>query len=139
MAHAVEGRFPFLDYRVVEFAARIPPRLKMRGLNEKYILKRAAETLVPESVRTRRKQPYRAPEAQSFFDPGPNGVRHTYVDELLSPQRVRNFGVFDPTAVEKLVAKVRAGRAVGIKDNMAFVGVLSTQLVVEQFVNDFRM
>src|SRR6266852_2899939 len=50
MAHSVEGRFPFLDYRVVEFAAGIPPHLKMKVLNEKYLLKRCANGLVPPSV-----------------------------------------------------------------------------------------
>src|SRR5207245_6239531 len=41
MAHAVEGRFPFLDHRVVEFAANLPPGLKMRALDEKYLLRRS--------------------------------------------------------------------------------------------------
>jgi len=41
MAHGVEGRFPFLDHRVVELAARIPPRMKLKGLREKHILRRA--------------------------------------------------------------------------------------------------
>ena len=41
MAHSVEGRFPFLDYRVVEFAAKLPARLKMKVLNQKYLLKKA--------------------------------------------------------------------------------------------------
>ena len=47
MAHGVEGRFPFLDYRVVQFAARLPVRLKMSALREKYLLKRAAGDLIP--------------------------------------------------------------------------------------------
>ena len=50
MAHSVEGRFPFLDYRVAEFAATLPPRLKMHGLNEKYLLKRAFRDVVPQQV-----------------------------------------------------------------------------------------
>jgi asparagine synthase (glutamine-hydrolysing) len=134
MAHSVEGRFPFLDHRVVEFAARIPPRLKMRVLNEKYLLKRCAEGLVPPSVKKRPKQPYRAPDGKCFF----GGARLEYVDELLSPGRIAHDGIFNPVTVEKLVAKFRDGRGVGIKDNMALVGVLSTQLVVDQFIRGFR-
>jgi asparagine synthase (glutamine-hydrolysing) len=137
MAHAVEGRFPFLDHRVAEFAARIPPRLKMKALNEKYILKRAAGHLVPPAVVRRPKQPYRAPDAQSFLGNGNQSVRHEYVDELLSPGRIREDGIFQPDAVEHLVQKVRSGRAIGVRDNMALVGILSTQLVVEQFVRNF--
>jgi asparagine synthase (glutamine-hydrolysing) len=136
MAHSVEGRFPFLDYRVVEFAATIPPRLKMKVLNEKYILKRAAGQLVPPSVRTRPKQPYRAPDARSFFDPRTGTARHAYVDELLSRARIQKDGLFNPLAVQNLVAKARKGRVIGAKDNMALVGILSTQLLVDQFVTN---
>lgn len=133
MAHGVEGRFPFLDHRVVEFAATIPPRWKMRGLREKYILKRAAAHLAPKAIIDRPKQPYRAPDASSFFDAETKTARAPYVDELLSADRIRRDGVFRPDAVERLVAKARAGRIVGARDNMAVVAVLSTQLLLEQF------
>jgi acyl carrier protein len=56
MAHSVEGRFPFLDHRVVEAAARIPPRLKLRGLTEKYVLRQAARDLLPTRMAERPKQ-----------------------------------------------------------------------------------
>jgi len=135
MAHSIEGRYPFLDHRVVELAAAIPPRFKMKVLDEKHVLKKAAEDLVPASVKSRPKQPYRAPEAISFFE-GDDSARD-YVHELLSPTRIEENGLFHVPAVEKLIAKVRKGQAVGIKDNMALVSILSTQLVVEQFVRNF--
>jgi asparagine synthase (glutamine-hydrolysing) len=134
MAHSVEGRFPFLDYRVIELAASIPPRLRMKALNEKYILKRAAGHLVPASVMRRPKQPYRAPDSKSFFDAQTGRARSDYVDELLSKERVRSSGLFNPLAVQKLVAKARQGQVIGAKDNMALVGILSTQLLVDQFI-----
>jgi asparagine synthase (glutamine-hydrolysing) len=134
MAHSVETRFPFLDYRVVEFAARLPVSLKMKVLNEKYLLKRAMSGLVPPSIVNRKKQPYRAPEGRSFV----GGATAPYVDELLSPARIRDAGLFDPKAVGLLVEKFRRNRVVGVKDNMAFVGILSSQLVVDAFVNNFR-
>jgi asparagine synthase (glutamine-hydrolysing) len=134
MGHSVEGRYPFLDYRVAEFAAKIPPKLKMKGLNEKYILKRAAGDMIPASVRERPKQPYRAPDAASFFG---NGRKHEYVHELMSEERLRAAGVFQPAAVRKLAAKAERGDAIGIKDNMALVAVLSTQLICEQFIHHF--
>ena len=67
MANSVEGRFPFLDHRVIEFANRLPPRMKMRGLNEKYLLKRAMAPYLPREIIDRRKQPYRAPDIPAFF------------------------------------------------------------------------
>lgn len=137
MAHSVEGRFPFLDHRLVEFAARTPPRLKMKGLREKHLLKRATSDLVPPSVLARTKQPYRAPDAKSFFSDDWQSARREYVDSLLSGERIREDGVFQPDAVERLLRKVRAGKATGVRDNMTLVGVLSTQLLIEQFVRDF--
>lgn len=134
MAHAVEGRYPFLDYRVMEFAARLPPRLKMNALAEKYLLKKAFSRRIPASIRDRHKQPYRAPEARCLLTPG---VRE-YVDYLLSPGRLRAAGLFHPPAVERLRKKVLTGRATGVKDNMALVGIVSAQIVVDRFLDRFQ-
>ena len=131
MANSVEGRFPFLDHRVIEFANRLPPRYKLRGLTEKYVLRKAAQGLLPEAIRQRVKQPYRAPDSQSFFR---GGRAEGYVEELLDGARLREAGYFDPQAVQQLLGKCRDGRAVGFGDNMAFVGILSTMLVDDLFV-----
>jgi asparagine synthase (glutamine-hydrolysing) len=138
MAHGVEGRFPFLDHRVVAFAARLPPSLKMKVLKEKYLLKLATRQLVPSAVRQRPKQPYRAPEASSFVTPDRRGRQEDYVEALLAPGRVSEDGIFDPSAVSRLLSKARSGRMIGIKDNMGFLGVLSTQLVVDRFIRPSR-
>ncbi len=135
MAHSVEGRFPFLDHRVIEFAVRLPPQLRMKALNEKYLLKRAAGHLVPESVSKRPKQPYRAPDAHSLFDPQSGRARCDFIDDLLSPSRLRNSGLFDAVAVGKLAEKARTGKVIGARDNMALVGILSTQLLIHQFID----
>jgi asparagine synthase (glutamine-hydrolysing) len=130
MAHAVEGRFPFLDHRVVEFAARIPPILKIRGLREKHILREAMKGLLPKHIGNRTKQPYRAPDCQSFV----GGQAPAYVSHRLSGGDIAAAGYFDPTAVQKLAAKCRNQKFIGFRDNMAFVGVLSTQLWHREFV-----
>ena len=129
MAHAVEGRYPFLDHRVVEFAAKLPPNLKMKVLDQKHLLKQAAAGRIPESIRNRYKQPYRAPDGKSFL--GPAG---SYVPDLLSPETIRRWGIFNPQTVAALVAKFKSGRASSTRDNMALVGILSTQLLQEQFM-----
>lgn len=130
MAHSVEARFPFLDYRVVEFASRIPPRLKMKVLNEKYSLKRCADGLIPPSVRRRTKQPYMAPDIPSFFGPRPA----PYVDQYLSESALREAGLFDPARVAQLVTKCRKGRRQGFREQMALVGILSTQILYDRFI-----
>ncbi|MEO8807002.1 MAG: asparagine synthase (glutamine-hydrolyzing) [Burkholderiaceae bacterium] len=131
MANSIEGRFPFLDHRVIEFANRLPPRYKLMGLTEKYLLKRSMTGLLPESVRTRSKQPYRAPDNQSFFS---DGKAPDYVAELMSEECIARAGYFEPKAVRKLFEKSRSGRAIGFGDNMAFVGILSTMLIDQMFV-----
>lgn len=131
MAHSIEGRVPFLDHRLIEFANQLPPRYKLMGLTEKYLLKRAMKGLLPDGIRTRTKQPYRAPDCASFFEAG---QPVDYVAELMSSARLADAGYFDPPAVGKLFDKCRAGRAIGFADNMAFVGILSTMLLHEQFI-----
>jgi asparagine synthase (glutamine-hydrolysing) len=135
MANSIEGRFPFLDHRVIEFANRLPPWLKIRGLTEKYLLKRTVGRLLPDDIARRTKQPYRAPDSESFFV---NSQPVEYVNDLLSEARLREAGYFDPVAVAKLVNKCRAGKVIGFSDNMAFVGILSTMLVDELFVRGRR-
>ena len=136
LGHGVEGRFPFLDHRVAELASRMPPQVKMKGLDEKHVLKRAARRLVPPEITRRTKQPYRAPDVESFFDSATNTAREEYVEELLAADRIGEDGIFNPRAVDGLVAKARSGKAIGTKDNMALVAVLSTQLLIEQFVRN---
>jgi asparagine synthase (glutamine-hydrolysing) len=131
MAASIEARYPFLDHRVLEFASRLPPQFKLRGLNEKMLLKKSMAQELPASIHRRSKQPYRAPDSACFFE---GGKALPYVDELLSPARLDAAGLFDSGAVAKLVEKCRAGRAIGFGDNIAFVGVLSTMLLHEQFV-----
>jgi asparagine synthase (glutamine-hydrolysing) len=131
MASSTEGRFPFLDHRVLELSARLAPELKMFGLKEKFILKRAFGHMLPEGIVRRPKQPYRAPDSSSFFvDEQPL----EYVAALLSPDRLHQAGYFDAVAVSRLVEKCRRGKAAGAVDNMAFVGILSTMLLDEMFV-----
>ena len=134
MAHSVEGRYPFLDHRVVKFAGRLSPSLKMKVLNQKFLLKRAAEGLIPSEIISRPKQPYRAPDGKSFFQP----EALPYVEQLLAPEALFRSGIFDPPAVTALVKKFKAGRAIGVKDNMALVGILSTQLLTESFIDHFQ-
>ena len=132
MAHSVEGRFPFLDVDVMEFANGLPPAFKLCGLNEKHVLKRAAEGMIPPSIIHRQKQPYRAPEAISFLLPEPP----EFVQEAFSEAALGKTGLFDITAsrmlFKKCMTKAReAGSLLPFSntDNMGFVGILSSQLL----------
>jgi asparagine synthase (glutamine-hydrolysing) len=128
---------PFLDYRLVEFSAQIPPSLKLNILSEKYILKEIARPYLPPAVAARTKQAYRAPDSISFFC----GEKLEYVDYLLSEHNLRRTGYFDPAAVAKLVKKCRGagGPLVSTRDNMAAVGIITTLLVDHLFVSNFSV
>lgn len=138
MANSVEGRFPYLDHRVIEFANTLHPKHKMRVLNEKFLLKLSTSRFLPRGITERPKQPYRAPDIPAFFSGGDTD----YVAELLSPATVSRYGYFDAAKVGRLHQKIKKGRAIGHKDNMALVGILSTQLwhyhFVESFYRNFR-
>jgi asparagine synthase (glutamine-hydrolysing) len=136
MANSVEGRFPFLDIDVMEFCNALPPSYKLRVLDEKHILKRVARDIVPPDILTRKKQPYRAPDAISFVSPD----APAYVGDALSESAVASAGIFNPRKVQGLYAKLRKRAAASGEvvfsnaDNMAFVGILSTQLLADAFI-----
>lgn len=132
MAHSVEGRFPFLDIDVWMLMRDVPSRQKILGLDEKHLLKQAFSDLVPPDVLRRPKQPYRAPDAASFFADG----EPDWVAAVTSIQAVTAAGVFSPTIVERLLGKCRAARGRGLSntDNMRLVAVLSVQLLHALFV-----
>jgi len=134
MAHSVEARYPFLDDKICEFASRLSPTLKMRVLKEKFLLKEAARGKVPASVLNRAKQPYRAPDGDCLLG------RNTpdYVHDLLAPAAIKSAGIFQPEAVAKLVAKFEAGRITSTKDDIALVGIVSTQLLIHHFLRPSR-
>jgi asparagine synthase (glutamine-hydrolysing) len=133
MANSVEGRFPFLDDDVVTLANSLPATYKLRVLDEKHILKKVAEGIVPREIINRKKQPYRAPDALSFVA----ADAPEYIEEALSPHALQEANVFAPQLVAQLLAKCRKRDREGQfsnADNMALVGVLSTQLLYQQMI-----
>jgi len=134
MANSVEGRFPFLDPNVVAYSNALPARHKLFGLEEKALLKHAFADLVPEAIRNRPKQPYRAPDAASFF----TGDRPDWLETALSREAVLAAGIFEPGQVDGLMSKAarRGGAGMGNTDNMRVLAVVSTQLLHQQFIAD---
>ena len=135
MAHGVEGRFPFLDHRVVEFATRVPPTYRLMGLRDKFILREAAQDVIPSELAKRPKHPYRAPISTCFF----GNRRLEYVEDLLSENSLKKKGYFNPGKVSKLVDKIRRqdGQLLSERENMGLIGILSTQLLDEMFIKNF--
>jgi len=130
MAHGVEARFPFLDHRLFEFAAALPTGSRLRGLREKEILRRWAARILPARIKKQRNQPRPFQDAGSFFGPG----APEWVADHLTSHALERVGVFSPGGVAGLVRRCRAGLVTGFRENQAIVGVLSTQLWHDRFI-----
>jgi asparagine synthase (glutamine-hydrolysing) len=100
LSNSVEGRYPFLDINLVEFARVIPPDLKLNQFTEKYILKEIAQGLVPQEIINREKFGFRAPGSPYLL---PQNIE--WINDLLSPERIRRQGYFNPQTVENLKAR----------------------------------
>lgn len=100
MAHAIEARVPFLDHKLVEFAGSIPADLKLRGSDEKYILKKAMKGILPDEIIRRKKHPFTVPIV-SWFE---TDLREL-TEELLCEKNIREQGYFDYDYVRKVLSK----------------------------------
>lgn len=131
--NSVEGRFPYLDHEVIEFANRLHPRFKMKALNEKYLLKCLARDRLPKIIMQRPKQPYRAPDVAALNNP----KVPAWVYDLLSEASLKHCGYFNPLGVDKLLKKLEAGKLVSNSDSQALIGILTTQLCHYLFVENY--
>ncbi len=131
MGNSVEGRFPFLDHTLIEFVNTIPPNLKIKVLNEKFLLKETYKDLVPQSIINRAKQPYRAPINKVFL----NGTENNLAKQMLSPEKLDEKQFFNPKAVNNLVAKMkRSDGNTSARDDMALSAITSLQLLHHHFL-----
>ena len=97
MAHSLEVRPPFLDHRIVEFAAALPSNLKIRGRSTKYVLRKLVEQKLPAAILQRRKEGLDIP-AQHWL----RGPLRPLVEDALSEDSVRTAGLFSPAVIESL-------------------------------------
>ena len=132
MANSVEGRYPFLDYRVIEFCNKLPDHFKLNCLNEKFLLKKISAGKIPATITKRSKQPYRAPIATSFF----NSVAPSYIGDILSSKCLDDYGLFKSQKVTILVNKIRLQKNISEVDQMAISGILSSQLLYKMFIEN---
>lgn len=112
LANSVEARYPFLDLNLIEFSRQIPPGLKLNNFTEKYILRRVAEDLVPPAVLNREKYGFHAPGSPYLLQ-----QKNPWIQDLLSYERIKRQGYFNPDTVERL--KQRYGQP-GFRLNLPF-------------------
>ena len=131
MGNSVEGRYPFLDYRVIEFCNQLPDNYKLNSLNEKFILKKLSIGKIPDSISSRSKQAYRAPISSLITQKSTN-----YLADILSQKSLSTYGIFNPEKVKNLLAKIENHGLISEIDQMAIVGILSTQILNKKFIQE---
>ena len=134
MANSVELRVPYLDHRIIEYMAMVPSRFKIRGLNEKYLLKKVFKDLLPSQITNRPKNPYRAPIKNSFLN-----NKFLDIKALLSEKEIDEAGIFNPAKVDLLLKKADKSESLSELDNMALAGILSTQFLNNDFIKYKRL
>jgi asparagine synthase (glutamine-hydrolysing) len=132
MAHSVEMRMPFLDYRIIELMCNVDPELKINGLNEKFLLKKVLKDLLPAKILKRDKNPYRAPIKQGIL------VNKNLTEKYLNRDTLIESGLFDPNKVILLINKLSKFEKTSEVDNMALMGILSSQIIHKMFIKDFN-
>ncbi|HPI72581.1 MAG TPA: asparagine synthase (glutamine-hydrolyzing) [bacterium] len=133
MAHGIEGRYPFLDKRVIHLATLLAPALKLKALNEKWILKKTFGAMLPRAIVARAKQPYRAPIRGLVQACEQNGWHHLDVD------RVRQGGLFNTERAEWLKRKVLDRQAsVSARDEMAVLAVITLHMLQDAFISNHQ-
>lgn len=134
MANSVELRVPYLDHRIIEYMATVPSRFKIRGLNEKYLLKKVFNELLPQRIVNRPKNPYRAPIRNSFLN-----NKSLDLKTVLSEKEISFAGVFNSDKVNLLMKKAERTETLSELDNMALAGIISTQFLHNDFINHKKL
>jgi len=127
MSHGVEGRYPFLDHELVEWVLGLPEEWKLNGYQQKYLLRETFKDELPSDIVERPKRPYIAPDLASFVR---GGKPTEMAGSFLAPDRLRDYGIFEPKMVERLLFKYhrRGDEGIGYRDNMLVSFILSTQI-----------
>ena len=104
MAASIESRVPFLDHKLVELTARLPERMKLRGMTTKHILRQSMKGILPDQILTRSKMGFPVPLASWF-----RGPFSSVVNEYVLGDRALARGIFEPAFVKGLVAEHQSG------------------------------
>ncbi len=127
MSHGVEGRYPFLDRELVEWAFNLPAEWKLNGYQQKFLLKDTFKDVLPAAITNRPKRPYMAPDLVSFIR---DGVPTKNSAPFLDSTTIEKYGIFDSKMVERLLFKYkrRGMEGIGYRDNMLVCFILSAQM-----------
>ena len=127
MAANLEVRVPFLNHELVELSAKIPTNLKIKGIKRKYILKRAAESLLPKEIIYRKKAGFSAP-VRSWL----RTTLKPMINDLLSEETIKRRGLFDYRTIKKIIESNDSGRE---DYNLQVFQLLNLEVWMQQFLD----
>ncbi|WP_167957203.1 asparagine synthase (glutamine-hydrolyzing) [Anaerosporobacter faecicola] len=132
MSNSVEGRFPYLDKKIMDFANSLPEKYKCNGFKDKYILREAFKDIIPDKIYQRDKYAYRAPGFKIFYQ---GNKIEDYVHEMMSEHVTKEVGIFDPMKVKVLHEKGLKKKFETVTDveDMAINCIISTHLLYDMY------
>ena len=137
MAHGVEARVPFLDHPLVELAARMPPQMKLNGMDEKYILKKISSPHLPQHPTQYKKRAFYAPIREWFF----TADKMAELDVYLSQDAIMRSGIFEFNIVNKLLTTLLNSQPTTMNEQYltmklewVLFTVLTTQILHHQYI-----
>jgi asparagine synthase (glutamine-hydrolysing) len=131
-AHAVEGRYPYLDKRLVEYVSKLHPNEFLHGYLDKQLLRTVAEPLIPAAIAQREKVGFSVPGTPTLLS-----QRSEYIEDILSPSRIRRQGFFDERKVTELITQCRNGE---YKINVPYeADLLAIIITFQMFLDVFEM
>ncbi|BAX82621.1 asparagine synthase (glutamine-hydrolyzing) [Labilibaculum antarcticum] len=127
LANGVEGRYPFLDHRIIDSLFSVNEKFKLNGFSQKYLLTQSFKNKIPKSILNRPKRPYMSPDLKSFFV---NGKPTENVAFFLSDDLINEYKIFDLRFVQRFMKKFSTGvpQNIGYRDNMIISFIVSTQI-----------
>ena len=127
LAHGVEGRYPFLDHRLVDSLFTVNEKFKLNGFSQKHLLTQSFKNKIPKSILNRPKRPYMSPDLKSFIV---NGKLTENAAFFLSEDLIKDYGLFDNRFLQRFLSKFKNGipANIGYRDNMIITFILSTQI-----------
>lgn len=127
MAHSVEGRVPFLDHKLVEFVTTLPMSLKIRNMNEKYILREASQPVISKTVYERRKHPFIAPP----YTKKKQGPMFSFISEYIN-DNLNTLPFFDKEKIAKVLKDIQTAPPQTIEGTDIFVMTLASILALQE-------
>jgi asparagine synthase (glutamine-hydrolysing) len=135
-ANGIEGRYPYLDHNFIGLMASMPEKYKLNGLRDKFIMRQLYSGKLPDHLLNRKKHAYRAPEIYAFLN-----QKNDLIDRYMNKSSLNKSGIFNSNSVSLFIDKIKKIKPENIstRDNLAFIQIISTQILHSIFIENFSL